>query len=117
MNADKQKIKQVWENLVENAIKYGNDQGSVIAGCYEMDDKHVYIEISDDGPGIAEEHLPRIFERFYRADRSRARAIGGTGLGLAIVKHIIEAHGQTVNVRSKLGVGSSFGFTLDRTSA
>ena len=117
VNADKQKIKQVLVNLIENAIKYGNDQGSVIAGCYEMDDKHVYIEISDDGPGIAEEHLPRIFERFYRADRSRARAIGGTGLGLAIVKHIIDAHGQTVNVRSKQGVGSSFGFTLDRTSA
>ena len=117
VNADKQKIKQVLVNLVENAIKYGNENGSITAGCYEMDDKHVYIEISDDGPGIAEEHLARIFERFYRADRSRARAIGGTGLGLAIVKHIIEAHGQTVNVRSKLGVGSSFGFTLDRTSA
>ncbi len=82
-----------------------------------MDDKHVYIEISDDGPGIAEEHLSRIFERFYRADRSRARAIGGTGLCLAIVKHIVEAHGQTVIVRSKLGVGSSFGFTLDRPAA
>ena len=117
VNADKQKIKQVLVNLVENAIKYGNDRGSVISGCYEMDDKNVYIEISDDGPGIAEEHLSRIFERFYRADRSRARAIGGTGLGLAIVKHIVEAHGQSVNVRSKLGVGSSFGFTLDRTSA
>jgi two-component system, OmpR family, phosphate regulon sensor histidine kinase PhoR len=117
VTADKQKIKQVLVNLVENAIKYGNDNGSVIAGCYEMDDKHVYIEISDDGPGIAEEHLSRIFERFYRADRSRARAIGGTGLGLAIVKHIVEAHGHTVNVRSKLGVGSSFGFTLDRTKA
>lgn len=116
VNADKQKIKQVLVNLVENAIKYGNERGSVIAGCYEMDDKHIYIEISDDGPGIAEEHLPRIFERFYRADRSRARAIGGTGLGLAIVKHIVEAHGQTVNVRSKLGVGSSFGFTLDKTN-
>ena len=114
--ADKQKIKQVLVNLVENAIKYGNDQGMVSAGCYEMDDKHAYIEVSDDGPGIGEEHLPRIFERFYRADRSRARHIGGTGLGLAIVKHIIEAHGQTVTVRSKLGVGSSFGFTLNRTS-
>ncbi len=113
VNADKQKIKQVLVNLVENAIKYGNDNGSVTAGCYEMDEKHVYIEISDDGPGIGEEHLPRIFERFYRADRHRARAIGGTGLGLAIVKHIIEAHGQSVNVRSKPGVGSSFGFTLD----
>jgi two-component system phosphate regulon sensor histidine kinase PhoR len=117
VNADKQKIKQVLVNLVENAIKYGNENGSITAGCYEMDDKHAYIEISDDGPGIAEEHLARIFERFYRADRSRARAIGGTGLGLAIVKHIIEAHGQTVNVRSKLGVGSSFGFTLERASA
>ncbi len=117
VHADKQKIKQVIVNLVENAIKYGNENGSVIAGCYEMDEKNVYVEVSDDGPGISEEHLPRIFERFYRADRSRARAIGGTGLGLARVKHIIEAHGQTVNVRSKVGVGSSFGFTLDRGAA
>ncbi len=114
VNADKQKIKQVIVNLVENSIKYGAENGTVVAGCYEVDDKLVYTEISDDGPGIAEEHLPRIFERFYRADRSRARAIGGTGLGLAIVKHIIEAHGQTVNVRSTPGVGSSFGFTLER---
>jgi two-component system phosphate regulon sensor histidine kinase PhoR len=117
VTADKQKIKQVLVNLVENAIKYGNERGNITAGCYEMDEKHVYIEISDDGPGIAEEHLSRIFERFYRADRSRARAIGGTGLGLAIVKHIVEAHGQTVNVRSKPGVGSSFGFTLDKTAS
>jgi len=116
--ADKPKIHQVLVNLVENAMKYGYEGGSVTAGCYEMDEGHVYVEISDDGPGIAEEHLPRIFERFYRADRSRARNIGGTGLGLAIVKHIVEAHNQTVTVRSKLGVGSSFGFTLDhgRTS-
>ncbi len=111
--ADKQKIKQVLVNLVENALKYGSEGTTVTAGCYEIDDRNVYVEISDDGPGIAEEHLPRIFERFYRADRSRSRIIGGTGLGLAIVKHIIEAHGQTVNVRSKLGVGSSFGFTLE----
>lgn len=114
--ADKQKIKQVLVNLVDNAIKYGNDNSTVITGSYEVDDKHIYIEVSDDGPGISEEHLPRIFERFYRADRSRARAIGGTGLGLAIVKHIIEAHGQTVNARSKPGVGSSFGFTLDKAT-
>ncbi len=112
--ADTQKIKQVLVNLIENALKYGNEGGTITAGCYVIDDKYIYVEISDDGPGIAEEHLPRIFERFYRADRSRARAIGGTGLGLAIVKHIIEAHGQTVNVRSKLGVGSSFGFTLEK---
>ena len=112
--ADKPKIKQVLVNLIENAIKYGNEDGTVTAGCYEMDDKHIYIEISDNGPGIAEEHLARIFERFYRADRSRSRSIGGTGLGLAIVKHIVEAHGQTVTVRSKPGVGSSFGFTLEK---
>ena len=109
--ADKPKIRQVLTNLVENAIKYGNEDGTITTGCYAMDDKNIYIEVSDDGPGIAEEHLPRIFERFYRADRSRSRNIGGTGLGLAIVKHIIEAHGQTVTVRSKQGVGSSFGFT------
>jgi two-component system phosphate regulon sensor histidine kinase PhoR len=117
VKADKQKIKQVLVNLVENAIKYGNERGSVIAGSYETDEKHIYVEVSDDGPGIAEEHLGRIFERFYRADRSRARTIGGTGLGLAIVKHIVEAHGQTVNVRSKVGVGSSFGFTLEKSNA
>lgn len=111
--ADKAKIKQALVNLVENAIKYGKENGHVIVGFYQMDNKRVYIEVSDDGPGISEEHLPRIFERFYRADKSRNRAIGGTGLGLAIVKHIIDAHDQTINVRSKLDVGSSFGFTLD----
>lgn len=112
--ADKPKIKQVLVNLIENAIKYGNENGTITAGCYLMDERHVYVEISDDGPGIGEEHLARIFERFYRADRSRNRTIGGTGLGLAIVKHIVEAHGQTVTARSKQGVGSSFGFTLER---
>ncbi len=112
--ADKQKIKQVLVNLIENAIKYGNTGGAIVTGFYQVDDGHVYVEVSDDGPGIAEQHLPRIFERFYRADKSRNREIGGTGLGLAIVKHIVEAHGQTVTVRSKQGVGSSFGFTLER---
>ncbi|OSZ78093.1 two-component sensor histidine kinase [Chitinophagaceae bacterium IBVUCB1] len=112
--ADKPKIKQVLANLIENAIKYGNEGGTITAGFYEVDGSHIYTEISDDGPGISEEHLPRIFERFYRADRSRSREIGGTGLGLAIVKHIIEAHGQSVTVRSTLGVGSSFGFSLEK---
>ncbi len=114
--ADREKIKQVLVNLIENAIKYSNEAGTITAGCYVVDDRHIYVEISDDGPGIAEEHLPRIFERFYRADRSRSRSVGGTGLGLAIVKHIVEAHGQTVTVRSKPGVGSSFGFTLERSN-
>jgi two-component system, OmpR family, phosphate regulon sensor histidine kinase PhoR len=112
--ADKPKIKQVLVNLVDNALKYCSENSTITAGCYEMDEKHIYVEISDDGPGIAEEHLPRIFERFYRADKSRSRAIGGTGLGLAIVKHIVEAHGNTVTVRSKMGVGTSFGFTLEK---
>src|SRR5690606_30363181 len=91
--ADKQKVKQVIVNLVENALKYGNEGGTITTGFYKMDEGRVYIEVSDDGPGIGEHHLLRIFERFYRADRSRSREIGGTGLGLAIVKHIIEAHG------------------------
>src|SRR5690606_521579 len=105
---------QVLVNLVENAIKYGNEGGIITAGCYDVDEKHSYIEISDNGPGISEEHLARIFERFYRADRSRSRTIGGTGRAPAIVKHIVEAHGQTVTARSTPGVGSSFGFTLER---
>jgi two-component system phosphate regulon sensor histidine kinase PhoR len=113
--ADRARIEQVLTNLIENALKYGHKGGTITTGCYTMDDRRIYVEISDDGPGIAEEHLPRIFERFYRADRNRSRNIGGTGLGLAIVKHIIEAHGQTVTVRSKPGVGSSFGFTLARS--
>jgi two-component system phosphate regulon sensor histidine kinase PhoR len=112
--ADKPKIRQVLVNLIENAIKYGHENGNVIAGFYEVDGHHIYTEISDDGPGISEEHLPRVFERFYRADRSRSRDVGGTGLGLAIVKHIIEAHGQTISVRSTVNVGSSFGFTLEK---
>ena len=72
------------------------------------------VEVADDGLGIAESHLPRLFERFYRVDKSRARNIGGSGLGLAIVKHIVEAHGQSINVRSSEGKGSTFSFTLER---
>lgn len=111
--ADKEKVRQVLMNLVDNSIKYGKSEGHTIASVYTMDDRRVLIEISDDGIGIAEEHLPRVFERFYRTDRARSRDIGGTGLGLAIVKHIMEAHNQTINVRSKPEIGSTFGFTLD----
>jgi two-component system phosphate regulon sensor histidine kinase PhoR len=111
--ADKEKVRQVLINLVDNSIKYGRTDGHTVASIYVMDDKRVLIEISDDGIGIAEEHLPRVFERFYRTDRARSRDIGGTGLGLAIVKHIIEAHGQTINIRSKPEIGSTFGFTLE----
>ncbi len=113
--ADEQKIRQVIVNLVENSIKYGKEKGHTSAGIYIVDEKTVFVEINDDGLGIAEEHVPRVFERFYRTDSARSRSIGGTGLGLAIVKHIIEAHGHTVTCRSKLDVGSSFGFTISRS--
>ncbi len=114
--ADKEKIRQVIINLVDNAIKYGNQEGIVEASIYRTDDKNVLFEISDDGIGIEEEHLLRIFERFYRTDYGRSRNIGGTGLGLAICKHIVEAHGQIIHVRSKPGVGTTFGFTLSKVA-
>lgn len=110
--ADKEKIAQVLTNLIENSVKYGNSGGFITAGVYKTDDKHVLIEISDDGIGISEAHLPRVFERFYRTDESRSRNIGGTGLGLAICKHIIEAHNENIHVRSKPDVGTTIGFTL-----
>ncbi len=112
VHADLEKIKQVLVNLIENAIKYGNENGNITCGIYELDDEQILVEVSDDGPGIPKEHLSRVFERFYRIDRARSRNVGGTGLGLAIVKHIIEAHHQTITVRSTENVGSSFGFTL-----
>ena len=111
--ADKEKIRMVLINLVENAGKYGKPSGSIMASIYKTDEKHVLIEISDDGIGIEEEHLMRIFERFYRTDAARSRDKGGSGLGLAICKHIIEAHGQSIHVRSTPDVGTSVGFTLD----
>jgi two-component system phosphate regulon sensor histidine kinase PhoR len=112
--ADKAKIKQVLVNLVENSINYGKHDGETTAGIYIVDAKQCFIEITDNGMGIAEEHIPRLFERFYRTDAARSRNAGGSGLGLAIVKHIIEAHNGTVQCRSKQDVGTSFAFTLDR---
>jgi len=100
-------------NLTDNAIKYGKTRGNVTASAYITDEKHVLIEISDDGIGIAEEHIPRISERFYRTDAARSRKEGGSGLGLAICKHIIEAHGQSIHIRSKPDVGTTFGFILN----
>lgn len=110
--ADKEMIRQVLINLVDNAIKYGKQNGTIEASFYNVDGKNVLVEISDDGVGIAEEHLPRIFERFYRTDLARGRKEGGSGLGLSICKHIIEAHRQAMHVRSKIDVGSTFGFTV-----
>ncbi len=111
--ADRQRIFEVISNLIVNSVKYGKEKGSTIVDFLDMED-HILVEISDNGIGISEKDLPRIFERFYRTDKSRSREMGGTGLGLSIVKHIIEAHNQTINVRSKLDKGSSFAFTLDK---
>ncbi len=110
---DKEKIRIVLSNLVDNAIKYGKYDGHIFFSCYKTDDGNTLVEISDDGHGIAEEHLSRIFERFYRTDLARSRKVGGSGLGLAICKHIIEAHGQSIHARSTIDVGSTFGFTLE----
>src|SRR5260221_1474751 len=111
--ADKEKIRQVITNLLENSIKYGKENGNITASMYKTDGKHILVEISDDGMGISAKHLSRIFERFYRTDEGRSRDITGSGLGLAICKHIIEAHGQTIHVRSTEHVGTTIGFTLD----
>lgn len=112
--ADEEKIRRVLLNLFENAIKYGRTYGSIKAGIYKTDNTRVLIEISDDGVGIEEKNLPRIFERFYRTESGRKLDTGGSGLGLAISKHIIEAHGQTIHIRSTPGVGTTIGFTLNR---
>lgn len=112
--ADKEKIRQVITNLVVNSIKYGNENGKTVCSYYDMDE-NILVEVTDNGIGISEEHLPRLFERFYRIDKHRSREQGGTGLGLAIVKHILEAHQQTINVRSTVGVGTTFAFTLQKS--
>ena len=112
--ADKTRIRQVLINLVDNAINYGRPEGGRITlSFYDFHD-NILVEVSDNGIGISEENLPRIFERFYRVDKSRSREKGGTGLGLAIVKHIIEAHRQSITVRSKPGKGTTFSFTLKK---
>ncbi len=109
---DSSKIAQVFTNLISNAISYGVKGGEVIVRFYEVDDT-ITIEVSDNGKGISDANISRIFERFYRIEKSRNRNDGGSGLGLAIVKHIIEAHGHRITVRSTEGVGSTFVFTLD----
>ncbi|HJW16848.1 MAG TPA: ATP-binding protein, partial [Flavisolibacter sp.] len=111
--ADREKMRHVIQNLVDNGIKYGRNDGSVVASMYDTDGKNVLVEISDDGIGIPEKYLDRIFERFYRTTEGRNKDATGTGLGLAICKHIIEAHGHTLHVRSKEGVGTTIGFTIN----
>lgn len=113
VSADRNGIRQVLDNLVDNSIKYGKAEGRTKIGFFDMDEL-ILVEVTDDGIGIAEEELPRVFERFYRSNRGRAADASGSGLGLAIVKHIVEAHGQTINVRSTIGIGTTFAFTLKK---
>ncbi len=113
VNADRFYIGQVVENLIVNSIRYGRDGGETKVTCRDMLDK-ILVEVEDNGIGIAKSDLPRVFERFYRTDKGRSREQGGTGLGLAIVKHIIENHGEKVSVRSEIGKGSTFTFTLKK---
>ncbi len=112
---DVNKIEQVVSNLLVNSINYGNEGGSTRIKFFDMEDK-VLIEVSDNGIGIKKKDLMRIYERFYRVDKSRSRDAGGSGLGLAIVKHIIEAHGQNIHVRSTYGQGTTFSFTLQKVT-
>lgn len=112
--ADKEKIRQVLNNLLENAIKYNKQNGNAKITFYDMDEL-ILVEVADTGIGIPLEDVPRIFERFYRTAIGRTFEHSGSGLGLAIVKHIIEAHGQTMHVRSSIGVGTTFGFTLQKS--
>ncbi len=114
VNADREKIQQVVSNLVVNSIKYGHTDGTTEVSVENLIENRVIVRITDNGEGIPEEHIPRIFERFYRVDKSGSRKEGGSGLGLSIVKHIIEAHGEKIYVESVPGVGSEFSFTLEK---
>jgi len=113
VKADRNRIEQVLINLISNAIHYGSDASMVQVSITSTSDKKITVSIKDSGEGLSSENIQRVFERFYRTDKSRARNLGGTGLGLSIVKHIIEAHNQEIFVESELGKGSTFSFTLE----
>ncbi|MBE8714196.1 sensor histidine kinase [Sphingobacterium hungaricum] len=113
VKADRKKIQQVLTNLIDNSIKYGKANGKTSISTFQLFDQ-ILVEVTDDGHGIDEKDLNRVFERFYRTDKSRSRDIGGSGLGLSIVKHIMEAHQQNVHVRSTRGIGTTFAFTLNK---
>lgn len=114
VHADEERIQQVVTNLIVNSIKYGRKDGTTEVRFEDIDEHTIKVHIADNGEGISEEHLPRLFERFYRVDKSGSRKDGGTGLGLSIVKHIVEAHKQEIFVESKVDIGSQFSFTLDK---
>ena len=113
--ADQEKIQQVVTNLVVNSIKYGNEGGTTEVGIEDLVNDRLIVRVTDNGEGIKKQYIGRLFERFYRVDKSGARSEGGSGLGLAIVKHIIEGHNEKIYVESQFGVGSEFSFTLEKT--
>src|SRR6056297_481911 len=115
VHGDREKIQQVLTNLLVNSIKYGNDNGTTEVSVENLVKNKVIVRVTDNGVGIPKEHIPRLFERFYRVDQNRSRKEGGSGLGLAIVKHVIEAHGEKIYVESVLDVGSEFSFTLEKS--
>jgi len=114
VNADKERIQQVLANLIINSIKYGSEKGTTEISIENLIKNKVIVRVTDNGEGIEKKHLPRLFERFYRVDKSGSRKEGGSGLGLSIVKHIIEAHDEKIYVESEYGVGSEFSFTLEK---
>jgi len=114
VNGDKERIQQVISNLVVNSIKYGSKHGTTEISIENLIKNKVIVRVTDNGEGIEKEHIPRLFERFYRVDKSGSRKEGGSGLGLAIVKHIIEAHDEKMYIESEFGVGSEFSFTLEK---
>ncbi len=114
VHADRERMQQVLSNLVENSIKYGKADGTTEVSIESLTEKKVLVRITDNGEGVDAEHLPRLFERFYRVDKSGNRKVGGSGLGLSIVKHLVEAHNEKIYVESQLGIGSEFSFTLEK---
>lgn len=114
VKADIEKIEQVLINLVVNSIKYGKPNGTTIVGVESYNESQFIVKVIDDGEGIQKQHLPRLFERFYRVDQSRSREQGGSGLGLSIVKHILEAHDENILLKSTYGEGSEFSFTIEK---
>ena len=117
VNADQERILQVLTNLVVNSLKYGTENGFTKVSVEEYNNDKILVKVSDNGEGIHEQHLPRLFERFYRIDKNRSRKKGGSGLGLSIVKHIIEAHQEQIFVKSKLGIGTEFSFTIQKSNS
>jgi two-component system, OmpR family, phosphate regulon sensor histidine kinase PhoR len=113
--ADQEKIEQVLTNLIMNSIKYGKENGTTEVSIEDLVNNKIIVRVTDNGEGIEKHHVPRLFERFFRVDKSGARSEGGSGLGLSIVKHIIEAHNERIYVESKYGLGSEFSFTLEKT--